>query len=77
MSKQTVVRLPDDTYGRLQALAERTGRTTAFHIRQAVEEHLDDREAADSAEEVLERIRNGDEAVSPLEDVERRLGLAG
>jgi RHH-type rel operon transcriptional repressor/antitoxin RelB len=77
MSKQTVVRLPDDTYGRLQALAERTGRTTAFHIRQAVEEHLDDREAADSAEEVLERIRNGDEAVSSLEDVERRLGLAG
>jgi RHH-type rel operon transcriptional repressor/antitoxin RelB len=76
MTKQTAVRLPDETFERLRALAARTGRTTEFHIRQAVEEHLDDLEAADSAEEVLERIRRGEEAVSTLEDVERRLGLA-
>jgi RHH-type rel operon transcriptional repressor/antitoxin RelB len=76
MTKQTAVRLPDETFERLRALAERTGRTTEFHIRQAIEEHLDDLEAADSAEEVLERIGRGQETVSSLEDVERRLGLA-
>ena len=76
MSKQTVIRLSEETLERLRALAKRTGRTTDFHIRQAIEEHLDDLGAIDSAEDVLERIRKGEETVSPLEDVERRLGLA-
>lgn len=76
MSKHTAIQLPDRTYQRLQELAERTGRTAASHIRQAIEDHLDDLEAAASAQEVLERIERGDEAVSTLDEVERRLGLA-
>ncbi len=42
MTKQTAGRLPDQTYSRLKALAERTGRTATFYIWEAVEEHLED-----------------------------------
>jgi RHH-type transcriptional regulator, rel operon repressor / antitoxin RelB len=76
MNKPTPVWLPDETHGRLLALARRTGRTVESHIREAVEAHLDDIEDAVRAEEVLGRIARGEEGVSPLEDVERRLGLA-
>jgi RHH-type rel operon transcriptional repressor/antitoxin RelB len=76
MTKQTAIQLPDETFERLRALAKRTGRTTDFHILQAIEDHLADLESVASAEEVLERISNDEEAVSTLEDVERRLGLA-
>lgn len=76
MTKQTAIRLPDETYDRLQKLAARTGRTATFYIREAIAEHLDDLEDAYLAEQVLERIGRGEESLSPLEDVERRLGLA-
>ncbi len=36
MSKQTAVRLPDETYARLQDLAARTGRTATYYIREAI-----------------------------------------
>lgn len=32
MSKHIAIRLPDETYERLQALAERTGRTATYYI---------------------------------------------
>lgn len=76
MSKQTAIRLPDETYERLQVLATRTGRTTAYYIRQALDEYLDDLEDVYFAEQTLERIRSGEEKVVSLEEVERRLGLA-
>lgn len=76
MSKQTAVRLSDETYKRLQALAARTGRTTAYYIREAIEEHLDELEEAYGAQRVLERVHKGEEATSSLDQVERRLGLA-
>jgi RHH-type transcriptional regulator, rel operon repressor / antitoxin RelB len=76
MSKQTAVRLPDETFARLQALAARTGRTATYYIREAVEEHLDDLEDIYLAEQVIERVRKGEESMSSLDEVERRLGLA-
>jgi RHH-type rel operon transcriptional repressor/antitoxin RelB len=76
MNKPTSVWLPDETQRRLAVLAKRTGRSPEFHIREAVESHLDEMEDIARAEDVLERIARGEEAVSPLEDVERRLGLA-
>ena len=46
-----------------------------YYIREAIVEHLDDLEDVYLAEQVLERVRRGEESVSSLEDVERRLGL--
>ena len=44
MSRQAAVRLPDETYDRLQSLAKNTGRTATYYIREAIERHLDDLE---------------------------------
>jgi RHH-type rel operon transcriptional repressor/antitoxin RelB len=53
MSRQTAIRFPDQTYERLQALAQKTGRTASFYIREAVEEHLEDIEDRHTAEAAL------------------------
>lgn len=76
MSKQTAVRLQDETYARLQALAEKTGRTATYYIREAIEEHLDDLEDIYLAEQTLARIKRGEERTHTLDEVERELGLA-
>ncbi|MDK4704146.1 MULTISPECIES: DUF6290 family protein [unclassified Rhizobium] len=68
MSKQTAIRLPDETYERLQALATRTGRTATFYIRQAVEAHLDEMEDVYLAERAMERIKNGEDEVVSSEE---------
>jgi RHH-type rel operon transcriptional repressor/antitoxin RelB len=75
MAKQTAIRLPDETYERLQALAARTGRTATFYIRQAIEEHLEDLEDIYMAEQVLEKLARGETRTYALEEVERKLGL--
>lgn len=75
MAKQTAIRLPDETYERLQALAARTGRTATFYIRQAVEEHLEDLEDIYLAERVMERLNSGEIRTRPLKEVMDELGL--
>lgn len=75
MAKQTAIRLPDETYERLQALAARTGRTATFYIRQAVEEHLEDLEDIYLAERVMERLNSGEIGTRPLKEVMDELGL--
>jgi RHH-type rel operon transcriptional repressor/antitoxin RelB len=75
MSKQTAVRLPDETYERLQTLAARTGRTATYYIREAVEEKLQDLEDLYLAEEVMRRrMAEGGEDIS-LEELSKHLGL--
>ena len=76
MSKQTAVRLENETYNRLQALAAQTGRTATYYIREAIETHLEDLEDIYLAEQVLERVRRGEERTYTLDEVEKRLGLA-
>ncbi|WP_123657352.1 type II toxin-antitoxin system RelB family antitoxin [Salinisphaera japonica] len=73
MSKQTALRLPDETYERLQALAGRTGRTATYYIREAIETHLDDLEDIYLAEQTAERIRRGEEAIVSAETFWREL----
>jgi RHH-type transcriptional regulator, rel operon repressor / antitoxin RelB len=68
MSKQTAIRLPDETYERLQALAERTGRTATYYIRQAIETHLEDLEDLYLAEAAMERIRSGEDQIISAEE---------
>lgn len=67
-TRQTAVRLPTETYARLKALADKTGRTTTYYIREAIEEHLDDLEDIYLAEQTLERIKHGEEEVISAEE---------
>ena len=66
------VRLPEDVETRLEALAQKTGRTKTFYIREAVLEHLEDLEDYYLA---LERMQNPEGKPVSLEDVIARLGL--
>ena len=75
MSKQTAVRLPDETYDRLQSLAARTGRTATFYIREAIEEKLQDLEDLYLAEEIMRRRAEGESRTYSLEEIGRDLGL--
>ena len=63
MSKQTAIRLPDETYERLQALAAKTGRTATFYMRQAIEEYLDDLEDLYLAEQATLRLKRGEDQI--------------
>lgn len=75
MSKQTAVRLPDELYERLQTLAEKTGRTATFYIREAVQEHVEELEDLYLAEGVLKLRQGGDDETVSLDDLSKRLGL--
>ena len=75
MSKQTAVRLSDETYQRLQVLSEQTGRTATYYIREAIETHLDDLEDIYLVEQALERLRRGEDQVVSAEAFWR--GLEG
>jgi RHH-type rel operon transcriptional repressor/antitoxin RelB len=75
MSKQTAVRLPDETYERLQTLAARTGRTATYYIREAVEEKLQDLEDLYLAEEAMRRRRREGGVDISLDELSKRLGL--
>jgi len=70
------IRIPKSVGERLESLAKRTGRSKTYYIREAIIEHLDDLEDIYLAEQVLERVRCGEDSVSSIDEVERRLGLA-
>jgi len=69
------IRLPQSIEKRLEKLAKRTGRTKTFYARQAILQHLEDLEDIYLAERSLDRIRSGEDATIPLEDVIRRHGM--
>ncbi|WP_338415927.1 TraY domain-containing protein [uncultured Sphaerotilus sp.] len=70
------IRLPPDIEDRLNALAQRTGRTKTFYAREAILEHLDDLEDLYLAETRLQALRRGDDQAVPLEELMQRHGLA-
>lgn len=70
------IRLPDDVSARLQALAQRTGRSKTFYMIEAIREHLDDLEDLYLAETELEAVRAGKSELVPLEEVMKRYGMA-
>lgn len=69
------IRLPEDTELRLQALAQATGRTKTFYIRQAIQAHLDELEDIYLAEQRLADFKAGKSRTYSLKEVEDRLGL--
>lgn len=70
------IRLPAEVENRLDALAQATGRTKTFYVREAILEHLDDLEDMYLAEQRLIEVRAGRSKSHTLEEVERSLGLA-
>jgi RHH-type transcriptional regulator, rel operon repressor / antitoxin RelB len=73
MSKQTAIRLTDETYERLQALASKTGRTATFYIKAAIEEYIGDLEDAYLAEQAMGRINRGESRIVSSEEFWRAL----
>jgi RHH-type rel operon transcriptional repressor/antitoxin RelB len=71
----TSIRLSHEAEQRLDFLAEQTGRTKAFYLRQMIEKGLDDLEDYYLSAEVLEQVRKGEEAVHSSTQVRSDLGL--
>jgi RHH-type transcriptional regulator, rel operon repressor / antitoxin RelB len=71
----TSVRLDPAVEARLEQLAQATGRSKAFYLRELIEGGIDDLEDAYLGATVLERIRSGKEQTHSLDDVVAELGL--
>lgn len=50
---QTSLRLPEDINDRLNALAQRTGRTKTFYIMEAIKEHLANLENSYAGQQII------------------------
>jgi RHH-type transcriptional regulator, rel operon repressor / antitoxin RelB len=72
----TSIRLDPESEARLDRLANQTGRTKAYYLRELIANGLEDLEDYYLAAATLERVRKGDEQVYTLDDLERDLGLA-
>lgn len=72
----TSIRLDPVTEQRLNHLTTATGRTKAFYLRELVERGLEDLEDYYLAENTMQRVRQGEERIYSLDEVERELGLA-
>ena len=62
------VRMPAELEERLTRLANLTGRTKTYYVREALEEHLDDIEDAYLAERTLEEVHTGKQGTISLDD---------
>jgi RHH-type rel operon transcriptional repressor/antitoxin RelB len=69
------IRLPEDLETRLTSLAEKTGRSKTFYVREAIAEHLEHLEDLYLAERQMTQIRSGKLKTIPLEEVMKRYGL--
>ena len=67
------IELPEEIEARLERLAERTGRSKSFYVREAILEKIEDMEDVYLAEEALDRIRKGDEKIISAEGMWRGL----
>lgn len=70
------VRLPEEIEQRLQHLADETGRSKTFYIKEALLKHLDDMEDIFLADQALKAFRDSGEKVVSLDELEQELGLA-
>ena len=69
------IRLPSEIEQRLASLAEQTGRTKSFYLRELIERGLEDVEDYYLAADVLERLREGRERPHASENVIKDFGL--
>lgn len=75
MSRMINFRADDELDARLTKLAKLTGRTKTFYVREALEQQMDDLEDIFLADQVMGRVRSGQERTVSIDDVERDLGL--
>jgi len=68
-------RVEDEIEDRLERLARETRRTKSFYVREALLKSLDDMEDVYLADQVIERIRKGEEKTYSMDEVEAHLGL--
>lgn len=71
----TFIRLEPAIEQRLDRLAQMTGRTKAYYLRELVTDGLDDLEDYYQAAATMERVRKGDETVYSASQVRQQLGL--
>lgn len=71
----TTVRLTPELEDRLSNLAEKTGRTKAYYLREIISRGMDDIEDYYLAAEVATRVRAGEERIHSSAEVRRVLGL--
>ena len=69
----TTIRLDPDIEQRLSFLAQETGRTRTFYLKQMIENGMDDLEDYYLAAQVVERIRAGREETMPQSELVRSL----
>jgi RHH-type rel operon transcriptional repressor/antitoxin RelB len=69
------IRLPEKIEERLEQLAKRTGRTTAYCVKQAIIQHLEDLEDVEIADRRLDRLRTGKTRTVPLSRLLRKYGV--
>jgi RHH-type rel operon transcriptional repressor/antitoxin RelB len=73
----TSVRLDPGVEARLDRLAETTGRSKAYYLRELIEQGLEDLEDAYLGATALEAHRRSGDAAIPLAELMEELGLEG
>ena len=69
------VRMPAELENRLTRLAQMTGRTKTYYVKEALRIHLDDIEGAYLAERTLEEIKLGKQKTVSLDSLIDEYGL--
>lgn len=67
------IQLPEDIEARLEHLAKQTGRSKSSYAREAILEKIEGMEDVYLAEQVLQRVRKGEEEIIDAEDMWRDL----
>lgn len=67
------IRLPAEIEQRLDTLAKETGRTKTFYAREAILNYIEDLEDIYLAQEILERVKKGEEPVYTPKEIEEIL----
>ena len=67
------IRIPKEIDARLERLADEAGQTKSDYARKAILERIEQIEDLHSAEQVLDRLRNGEERVVSSEEMWREL----
>lgn len=70
-----VIRLPKDLEARLTALAQKTGRTKTYYVREMISESLEDLEDYYLADSVMEKVRSGKSKLISTKQLNKNLGL--